>query len=189
MPSSQRRARYLQATNKPQGRTRSAPSKAAQGAPIHPPPAGGVYALLPGSLALLATGRTRGIRCARGVFCPCGGECGASTSRSECSRSFAKRKLPANASGGSPQDGQGSCERLLSDDACAGCRLLRGKRRMAAHDERLEDGPSCTAGSPRIVRGWQQPMRAHPWLGSSGSNIRDLPLRACGAEYRLESPY
>ena len=128
LPSSQRRARYLQATNKPQRRTGSAPSKAAEGAPIHPPPpAGGIYALLPGALALLATGRIRRIRRARGVFCPCGGECGASTSSSECSRSFAKRKLPAHASGGSPQDGQGSCERPLPDDASA-CIILRRKR-------------------------------------------------------------
>jgi hypothetical protein len=134
LPSSERRARYLQATKKPERRTGSAPSKAAEGAPIHPPPpAGGVYALLPGGLALLATGRTRLIRRARGVFCPCGGECGAYTSRSECSRSFAKRKLPAHASGGSPKHGQGSCERLLPDDASA-CFILRGERLIDGHE-------------------------------------------------------
>jgi len=106
LPSSYRRTRYLQATKKPESRrTGSAPSKAAEGAPISPPPTvGGDYALLPCGLALLATQRTRRIRCARGVFCPCGGECGACGSRIECSRSFAERKLPADPSGGATAD-------------------------------------------------------------------------------------
>src|SRR5215203_6589808 len=93
------KACYLQPTKKPERRTGSAPSKAANDAPIRPPPpVGGDYALLPCGLALLATQRTRR------AFCPCGGECGACGSRSECSRSFAGRKLPADASGGGTAD-------------------------------------------------------------------------------------
>src|SRR5215212_2419460 len=82
-------------------RTGSAHRKAANDAPIRPPPptVGGDYALLPwGLLALLATHRIRR------AFCPWGGECGACGSRSECSRSFAGRKLPADPRGGATAD-------------------------------------------------------------------------------------
>jgi hypothetical protein len=78
----------------------SAPSKAAKDEPIRPPPpVGGDYALLPRGLALLANHRPRR------AFCPCGDECGARGSRSGCLRSFAGRKLPTDASGGSTGDG------------------------------------------------------------------------------------
>jgi hypothetical protein len=82
----------------PRGQRRrigSAPSKAANDQPIGPPPVGGDHALLPRGLALLASHRPRR------AFCTCGDECGARGSRSECSRSFARPKLPADASGGS----------------------------------------------------------------------------------------
>src|SRR5215208_2761572 len=79
-------------------RTGSAPSKSAKDEPIGPPPVGGDYALLPLGLALLSSHRTRR------AFCPGGAECGACGSRSGYLRSFAGRKLPADASGGGTGD-------------------------------------------------------------------------------------
>src|SRR5215204_4124027 len=64
---------------------------------------GGDYALLPRDLPLLASDHR--LRGARRAFCPCGGECGACGSRSECSRSSAGRTLPFDARGGGPGDG------------------------------------------------------------------------------------
>src|SRR5215212_1413450 len=106
LPSSTTGLATLRPPRSQERRTGSAHRKAANDAPIRPPPptVGGDYALLPCGLALLATQRTRRIRCARGVFCPCGGECGACGSRIECSRSFAERKLPADPSGGATAD-------------------------------------------------------------------------------------
>jgi hypothetical protein len=80
-------------------RSGSAHTKAANDQPIGPPPVGGDYALLPRGLALLASHRPRR------AFCTCGDECGAHGSRSEWLRSFAGRKLPADASGGTPGGG------------------------------------------------------------------------------------
>src|SRR5215208_355120 len=117
----------------------SAPSKAAKESTTPPSPFGGGCALLPRALTLLASDHRF-----RGALFLCEGAGGW---RSE--RSPAGWNLPLHASGGSPQDGQGSCERLLSDDACAGCRLLRSERRMAAHDERLEAGSYVLLGRQR----------------------------------------
>jgi len=114
-------------------RTGSAPSKSAKDEPIGPPPVGGDYALLLLGLALLSSHRTRR------AFCSGGAECGACGSRSGYLRSFAGRKLPADASGGSPQDGQGSCERLPPDHASAFF-ILRGERLKDAAYKRSEAG-------------------------------------------------
>src|SRR5215216_1396790 len=120
----------------------SAPSKAAKEPTTRPSPFGGGCALLPRALTLLGSDR----RFRRRALSLCEGAGGWKSERSP-----AGCNLPPHASGGSPQDGQGSCERLLPDDACAGCRLLRGERRMAAHEERLDAGSYVLLGRQRSL--------------------------------------